>query len=192
MTSPPPSIPEVDSESQHSLRGALHSEIAASSGSHSISSPLSTDRTYREVSSLQRTLAAEAEKQVQSLESEQRLEDQQQDSEENSSEERIERKTLSNQARDRHHEVVDEPPTQRPRLENPASAIRWSKTDESGHWSPITDPEQRRCGLRQTLRYCGNSRLMITSGKTRVSQSVSFMRNGAISSGTHVTILLRM
>ena len=141
MTSPPPSIPEIDSESQHSLRGALQSEIAASSGSHSISSPLSTDRTYREVSSLQRTLAAEAEKQVQSLESEQRLEDHQQDSEENSSEGRIERKTLSNQARDRHHEVVDEPPTQRPRLENPASAIRWSKTDESGHWSPITVPE---------------------------------------------------
>ena len=33
--------------------------------------------------------------------------------------------------------------------------------------------KQRRCGLRQTLRYCGNSRLMITSGKTRVSQSAS-------------------
>ena len=141
MTSLLPSIPEIDSESQHSLRGALQSEIAASSGSHSISSPLSTDRTYREVSSLQRTLAADAEKQVQSLESEQRLEDHQQDSEENSSEEEIERKTLSNQARDRHHEVVDERPTQRPRLENPASAIRWSKTDESGHWSPITVAE---------------------------------------------------
>ena len=71
----------------------------------------------------------------------QRLEDHQQDSEGNSSEERNERKTLCNQARDRLHEVVDEPPTQRPRLENPASAIRWSKTDESGHWPPITVPE---------------------------------------------------
>ena len=48
--------------------------------------------------------------------------------------------------------------------------------------------KQRRCGLKQTLRYCVNSRLMITSGKTRVGQSVSFMRNGAISSGTHATI----
>ena len=48
---------------------------------------------------------------------------------------------MSNQTRERHHEVDDEPPTQRPRLENPASAIRWSKTDESGHWSPITAPE---------------------------------------------------
>ena len=74
----------------NSLRGELQSEIAASSGSHSISSPLSTDRTYREVSSLQRTLAAEAEKQVQSLESEQRLEDHQQDSQENPSEGRTE------------------------------------------------------------------------------------------------------
>ena len=61
-----------------------------------MSSPLSTDRTYRELSSLQLTLAAEAEKQVQSLESEQRLKIHQQDSEENSSEERIERMTLSN------------------------------------------------------------------------------------------------
>ena len=37
--------------------------------------------------------------------------------------------------------LLTSPPTQRPRLENPASAIRWSKTDESGHWSPITVPE---------------------------------------------------
>ena len=92
VTSPLPSIPEIDSEGQHSLRGGLQSEIAASSGSHSISSPLSTDRTYREVSSLSRTLAAEAEKQVQSLESAQRLEDHQHDSEENSSEEQIEKR----------------------------------------------------------------------------------------------------
>ena len=37
MTSPLPSILEIDSESQHSLRGALQSEIAVSSGSHSVS-----------------------------------------------------------------------------------------------------------------------------------------------------------
>ena len=60
---------------------------------------------------------------------------------ENSSEDRTERRLLSNQTRERHHEVGDEPPMQRLRLENPASAIRWSKTDESGHWSPITAPE---------------------------------------------------
>ena len=141
LTSPLPSIPKINSESQHSLREALQSEIAASSGSHSISSPLSTDRTFRELLSLQRTLAAEAEKQVQSIENEHHLKDSQQDLEEISSEERTERKTLCNQTRDRLHDVVDEPPMQRPRLENPASAIRWSKTDESGHWSLISVPE---------------------------------------------------
>ena len=101
LTSPPPSIPEINSESQNSLREALQSEIATSSGSHSISCPRRSDRTFREVSSLQRTLAAEAEKQVQSIENEHQLKDNQQDSEENSSEERIERKTLCNQTRDR-------------------------------------------------------------------------------------------
>ena len=114
LTAPPPSIPEINSESQHSHREALQSEIAASSGSHSISSSLSADRTFREVSSLQRTLTAEAEKQVQSIENEHQLRDHQQDPEENSPEERFERKTLCNQTRDRLHEVVDEPPMQRP------------------------------------------------------------------------------
>ena len=52
--------------------------------------------------------------------------------------------------------------------------------------------KQRRCGMRQTLNCYSNSKLMITSKKTRVSQSVSFMKNRAISSGTHATILLRM
>ena len=144
LTSPPPSIPEIDSGSQHSPREALQSEIAASSGSHSMSSPLSTDRTFRDVSSLQRTLAAEAEKPVQSIENEHQLKNNQQDPEENSTEERNERKTLCNQTRDRLHEVIDEPPMQRPRLENPASAILWSTTDEPGHWSPISAPETEK------------------------------------------------
>ena len=144
LTSPPPSIPEIDSESQHSLREALQSDIAGSSGSHSISSPLRTDRTFREVSSLQRTLAAEAEKQVQSIENDHQLKDNQQDPEENSHEERIERKTLCIQTRDRVHEVIEDPPMQRPRLENPVSAFRWSKADELGHWSPISVPEREK------------------------------------------------
>ena len=79
-TSSPPSIPKIYFESQQSLRRAPQSEIAASSVSQGISSPLCTDRTHREVSSLQRTLAAEAEKQVQTLESDRRLEVEQEDS----------------------------------------------------------------------------------------------------------------
>ena len=133
MTSPPTSIYEIDLESQQSLRGALQSEAATPSVSQSVSSPLSTDRTHREVSSLQRTLAAEAEKQVHTLESDQRLDDQQQEAKENSFEKWTEGRSLSNQTRERHLEAGDEPPTQRPRLENQASAIRWSETDESGH-----------------------------------------------------------
>ena len=35
----------------------------------------------------------------------------------------------------------DEPPTQRPRLENPASSIRLSNVDEPGHWVPATVTE---------------------------------------------------
>ena len=102
MTSPPPSIPEIDLESQQSLRGAHQSEAATPSDSQSISSPLSTDRTHREVSSLQRTLAAEAEKQVHTLESDQRLDDQQREAKENSFEKRTEGRSLSNQTRERH------------------------------------------------------------------------------------------
>ena len=69
------------------------------------------------------------------------MDGQQQDLKGNPSEEKTDGTLLSNQIRERDHEIADEPPTQRPWLESPASAIRWSKTDESGHWSPITSPE---------------------------------------------------
>ena len=141
MTSPPPSLPDIDLESQQSLRGALQSEVAASSVSQGNFSPPSTDRTHREVSSLQRTLASEAEKQVQTLESDQRFYCQEQKPQWNPSEELTEGRSPSNQIRERHREIADEPPTQRPRLESPASVIRWSRTDESGHWAPVTAPE---------------------------------------------------
>ena len=45
---------------------------------------------------------------------------------------------LSNQTRKRTIERADEPPTQRPRLENPASSIRWSRFDDPRHWVPAT------------------------------------------------------
>ena len=55
-----------------------------------------------------------------------------------SSEDFIPERQLSNQARERTVERADEPPTQRLRLENPASSIRWSEVDEPGHWVPTT------------------------------------------------------
>ena len=42
----------------------------------------------------------------------------------------------SNQTRERTIERADEPPTQRPRLENPATSIRWSRVDDPRHWVP--------------------------------------------------------
>ena len=45
------------------------------------------------------------------------------------------------QARERAVERADEPPTQHPRLENPASSIRWSRVGEPGHWVPATTTE---------------------------------------------------
>ena len=48
---------------------------------------------------------------------------------------------LSNQTREPTIERADEPPTQRPRLENQASSIRWSKVDDPRHWVPTTAVE---------------------------------------------------
>ena len=47
----------------------------------------------------------------------------------------------SNQARERTIERADEPPTQSPRLENPASSIRWSRVDDPRYWVPATAVE---------------------------------------------------
>ena len=48
---------------------------------------------------------------------------------------------MSNQTRERTIERADEPPTQRPRLESPASSIRWSRVDDPGRWVPATTVE---------------------------------------------------
>ena len=62
VTSPLPSFPEIDLESHQSLRGALQSETAASSVYQSSFSPPSSDRTHRDTSPLQHSLASETEK----------------------------------------------------------------------------------------------------------------------------------
>ena len=53
----------------------------------------------------------------------------------------------SNQTRERTIERADEPPTQRPRLEHPASSIRWSTVDDPRHWVPATavEDEENMC-----------------------------------------------
>ena len=47
----------------------------------------------------------------------------------------------NNQTRERTFERSDEPPTQRPRLENPASSVRWSRVDDPRQWVPTTAVE---------------------------------------------------
>ena len=47
----------------------------------------------------------------------------------------------SSQTRERTFERSDEPPSQRPRLENPASSIRWSRVDDPRQWVPTTAVE---------------------------------------------------
>ena len=56
-------------------------------------------------------------------------------------EDSIPERQSSNQTRERTVERADEPPAQRPRLENPASSIRWSRVDDPGHWVPATTVE---------------------------------------------------
>ena len=93
------------------------------------------------MSSLQRTLASEVRNKYKRLKSDQRFYCEEQKPQWNPSEELTEGRSPSNQIRERHREIADEPPTQRPRLESPASVIRWSRTDESGHWAPVTARE---------------------------------------------------
>ena len=47
----------------------------------------------------------------------------------------------SNQTRERTIERAEEPPTQRPRLENPASSTRWSRVDDPRHATTVEDEE---------------------------------------------------
>ena len=149
MTSPPPSLLEIDLESQQSLRGALQSEIAASSVSQG---PPSTDRSHREVSSLQRTPASEAEKQEQTLESDQRVDCQEQHPQGKPSEELTEGRSPSN------------------RYENVTVKLQMSLQRSVLGWRvqpvPSFDPEltnldtelpsqlqkQKRCGLKLATR----------------------------------------
>ena len=79
--------------------------------------------------------------------------------------------TRDNRATRHGNASLHEPPAQRPRLECPASAIRWSKADEPGHWTPVTVLEvQEDMWIEADQRCCGSSRLTITSGKTSGSQ----------------------
>ena len=90
---------------------------------------------------------------------------------------------LGNQTRDRAVERADEPPTQRPRLENPASSIRWSRVDDPcTGFLPRLRKMRKTCGPRRTLKCCGSSKSTITSGRTMDSPPVCVKKSGMSSS----------
>ena len=126
--SPPPSLPELDIESQRSLQEALRSEAAAvpvlsSNSSHPIS-----DRGHHTTSQGSRDRSRSSSLDVLARETEEQWEP-------------TEERQLGNQVRERSSEHADEPLAQRPRPEGPACAIRWSKADEPGHWVPVAVPD---------------------------------------------------
>ena len=140
VTSRPPSLPELDSESHRSFGEALQSENVL------FPSDMDIDRRHRATSQSSRdqnrsmppdVLSSEMGEHVQSaraLEPVHPMNHQEPSVQKQSSEDFTPERRLSNQARERTVERADEPPTQRPRLETPASSIRWSKVDEPLHW----------------------------------------------------------
>ena len=148
VTSPSPSLPELDSESHRSFREALQGEYVPVPSD--VSSHLDSDRSHRTVSQNFRdqswsmppdVLSREMEEaqKVRAIESAHPVNHPivQKQLPDDSNPER----QWSNQTRERTIERAEEPPTQRPRLENPASSIRWSRVDDPRHWVPATDVE---------------------------------------------------
>ena len=135
VSSPPPSLPELDSESHHSLREALQGEHVQVPSD--VSSRPDSDCSLRTV--LPDVVSREMEENVQNVQvldsdpSVKPLNEQKQIPDDSTPE-----RQSSNQTRERTLERSDEPPTQRPRLENPASSIRWSRVDDPRQWVPTT------------------------------------------------------
>ena len=135
VTSPSPSLPELDSESHHSLREALQGENVQVPSD--VSSHLDSDRSHQTASQNFRNQSRSMPPDVLSREMEengQNVRELDSDHPVNHPNEQKQfpddstpERQSSNQTRERTFERSDEPPTQRPRLENPASSIRWSR-----------------------------------------------------------------
>ena len=130
VTSPPPSLPEIDSESQRSFPGAFQNESAAvpvPSDSPSHLDSTSQGSRHQSWSMPQDVLTRETGERVrssQALAPVQPMSHQERSVRSHSSEDFIPERQSSNQARERTVESADELPTQRPRLENPACSVR--------------------------------------------------------------------
>ena len=148
MTSPLPSLPELDSESHRSFREALQGEIVLvpsdvsshldSDSSHRTTSQNSPNQSWSMAPDVLSREMGENVQNVRALESVHPVNHQEPNVQRQLSEHSIPERQVSNQTRERTIESADEPPTQRPRLENPAS---WSRVDDPGHCFPATTVE---------------------------------------------------
>ena len=149
VTSPPPSLPELDSESHRSFREELQSENVLVPSD--ICTHLDSDRSRRTTSQNFRyqrwslpldILSREMEENVQNgraLESVHPMNHPKVPRQ--LSEDLTRERQSSHQTRERTIERADEKPTKRPRLENSATSTRWSGVDDPRHWVPPTAVE---------------------------------------------------
>ena len=133
VTSLPPCLPELDSESHHSFREALQGENVLVPPD--VSSHLDSDRSHQTASQNSRNqswsmppdaLSREIQENVQNVRALESVHPANHPNVQRQlSDELTPERQLSNQTRECTIERADEPPTQRPRLENPASSIRF-------------------------------------------------------------------
>ena len=190
VTSHPPSLLELDSESHHSFREALQGENVPFPSD--VSSHLDSDRSHRTASQNFRSQSWSMPPDVLSREMEENAQNVrvlesvhpvnhpnvQKQLPDDSTPER----QSSNQTRERTVEHADEPPTQRPRLENPASSIgsfvgQGLMIQDTG-FPPQLWKMKKTCGLIWILRCCGSSKSTITSGRTMGSLLVCAKKSG--------------
>ena len=184
----PPSLPELDSETHHSLREALQGENVPVPSD--VSSHLDSDRSHRTASQNSRYQSWSMPPDVLSREMDENMQNvralesvhpmnhpnvQRQLSEDSTPE-----RKLSNQTRERTIARADEPPTQ---LDNPVPFVGQELMMIQGSGSlPRMWKMRKTCGPKRILRCDGSSKSTITSGRTMGNLPVCGKKSGMSSS----------
>ena len=134
VTSPPPSLPKLDSESHHSLREALQGENVPIPSD--VSSHLDGDDSHQTASQNFRNQSWSMPPDVLSREMEENVQNVRELESVHPVNHPYEQKQFPDDPT-----LERQSPTQRPRLENPASSIRWSRVYDPRHWVPATAVE---------------------------------------------------
>ena len=153
VTSPFPSLPEPSQFSSESV--LVPSDVSSyleSDRSHQTTSQNSRNQSWSMPPDVLSREMGENAQNVRALESVYPMDHQELNVQRQPSEELTLERQWSNQTRERTIERAEEPPTQRPRLENPASSIRWSRVDDPGRWVPATTLEDEEDMWTETDR----------------------------------------